>query len=192
MWPWEHVAVAYVLYSLYCRLRSRSPGAGPVLVLAFGAVLPDLVDKPLAWTFALVPQGYSVAHSVLVAPLLLAAVAAVCARLRRPTFAVAFAVGHLSHLVGDVVYPVVEGEGLAFEAVLWPLVTLPAYEVRRSAVERALYYLARHVHRVLEHGVGPLVAFELGLVAAVLGLWLSDGAPVLREAVRAAAVRVRD
>ena len=49
MWPWEHLAFGYVLYSLGVRtLRGRTPRGPPVLVLAVATQVPDLLDKPLA------------------------------------------------------------------------------------------------------------------------------------------------
>jgi len=58
MWPWEHLAFAYVLVSGYYRLAWRSrPTDAAAIVIAVGAVLPDLIDKPLAWGSACFPRA---------------------------------------------------------------------------------------------------------------------------------------
>ena len=50
MWPWGHLGVAYLLYSLYSRGRfRRPPRPEPTLAVVFGSQFADLVDKPLAW-----------------------------------------------------------------------------------------------------------------------------------------------
>ena len=68
MWPWEHVAFGYVLYSLGSHaIRREPPAEWTVFALGLGTLVPDLVDKPLSWSLGLFPTGYSVAHSALVA-----------------------------------------------------------------------------------------------------------------------------
>ena len=60
MWPWEHLAFGYLLWSLWLRARGRSlPGDWEALVLVFATQLPDLVDKPLAWQLGVLPGGRS-------------------------------------------------------------------------------------------------------------------------------------
>lgn len=48
MWPWEHLAISYLAYSLLGRLAWRRPRPlrEPPSV-TFGTQFPDLVDKPL-------------------------------------------------------------------------------------------------------------------------------------------------
>ena len=48
MWPWEHLAIGYLAYSLLGRLAwRRPPTVGTAITVAFGTQFPDLVDKPL-------------------------------------------------------------------------------------------------------------------------------------------------
>lgn len=68
MWPWEHLAVGYIGYSLSVRLAGRGvPRPRPVVALAVGTQFPDLVDKPLSWTLGVLPSGHSLAHSLFAA-----------------------------------------------------------------------------------------------------------------------------
>lgn len=181
MWPWEHIAFGYLLYSLAVHLVGRrSPSGGEAFVLAFATVFPDLVDKPLSWTFGLFPSGYSVMHSVFVAPALALAVTAVAGRYDRPELGLAFGAGYASHLLGDVVYPLFSGGGLSPSKLLWPVVELPAYESEYGFVQRATYYFLEYADRLLELEFGPLLLFELSLVLLVFGLWMYDGAPGVR------------
>ncbi|MFC6724741.1 metal-dependent hydrolase, partial [Halobium palmae] len=76
MWPWEHVAVGYIAYSLLSRTPvARRPGRRESVAVVLGALGPDLIDKPLSWGLGLFADGYSMGHSVFFAvPLALAAV----------------------------------------------------------------------------------------------------------------------
>lgn len=67
MWPWEHLAFGYVLFSLLVRIGRRRPDDASVYLLVLFTQFPDLVDKPLAWTFGILLSGLSVGHSVFVA-----------------------------------------------------------------------------------------------------------------------------
>ncbi|WP_324665357.1 metal-dependent hydrolase [Haloarcula sediminis] len=174
MWPWGHAAVAYLLCSLYLRTRyGRLPTAGLVLPLALGTQFPDLVDKPLAWTFGILPSGRAGAHSLLVAiPLL----AILWQRFDGPTERRAwagFATGYLVHLATDGVYALVAGEfgGLAY--LLWPVLSLPAYEESAGILA---HFLAADPT--------PELLVELLLFAAATLLWAVDGAPGLRAVAR--------
>lgn len=180
MWPWEHLAVGYVLFSLACRgLRSVRPGDGSAVLLALSTQAPDLVDKPLAWGLGVLPSGQSLGHSVFVA-IPVALLAVVLGRGRRhPTAGVAIAVGYLSHLLSDVVYPVLRGDALDWAAVLWPLVEVtPDPQVRLA--ERLQALLTRLVDGLSPGDLVLYVGFEVILLSAAFGLWVADGRPGLR------------
>ncbi|MFC4249133.1 metal-dependent hydrolase [Natribaculum luteum] len=179
MWPWEHLAVAYVGCSIVTRVVfGRSPTASEALLVAFGSQFPDLVDKPLAWQFGVLPSGVSLAHSIFLAgPVSLAAVA-VAWLTRRPVAGVAFAIGWLSHLVGDVYYPLVYANGYSWDVVLWPM--RPAATSPSVGFARQFW---TYFDRYLEFLVSPEGMTYLGLEVAVLGgaalLWVFDGTPGL-------------
>ncbi|WP_135823748.1 metal-dependent hydrolase [Halorussus ruber] len=182
MWPWEHVAFGYLLVSLYSHVvRGKSPDGRLALAAGLGALFPDLVDKPLSWTFGVFPSGYAVAHSAYVFPTFAVALWLVLRYRGAPSLAVAFVVGHFSHLVGDVVYPFLLGDELAVSAVLWPVVTRPASPTEAGLLARTLYYLREWLVRLWALELGPLLLFELALVGVVVAVWLYDGAPVFAE-----------
>jgi hypothetical protein len=169
MWPWGHLAVGYICFSVYCRGRSGLPPASlPALAAAFGSQFPDLVDKPLAWTFAVLPNGRSLAHSLLVAAVVLTVVVALARRVRRPLVGVGFAVGYVSHSLADALSPAIEGDVVDLGYLAWPLVPAVEYETEQSFVA---HFMA------LEPS--PMLAFELVLVVAAVLLWRADGYPGL-------------
>jgi membrane-bound metal-dependent hydrolase YbcI (DUF457 family) len=102
MWPPEHVAIAYLLYHACVGVRSDVGVRGvPVLILLFGSLFPDLVDKPLAWYLGALPTGRTLTHSLLVLVPLSIVVYLLARRHGRDEYGVAFAVGALSHSLID-------------------------------------------------------------------------------------------
>ena len=180
MWPWEHLAFGYLLYSAATRATDGSPPTGPAVVLvALGTQAPDLIDKPLAWVFDLVPVAYAVGHSALSVVPVLVGVALLAARRApdRVELVAAYAVGHLSHLVGDVIYPALMGRGLHVGRVLWPLVRLEPTEGRSGVLDHLVPFALRYLDQLHALEQGPLVVVQIGLVVGVFVVWLLDGAP---------------
>lgn len=182
MWPWEHLAVAYVCYSLFSRVvLGRVPSRLEVFVVAFTSQLPDLVDKPLAWAFDVLPSGATLAHSVFVAAPGSVLALGLAVRYRRPGIGVAVAVGWLTHLLTDVLYPVAYDGSIRPEYVLWPLV--PASPpLLEGLVGNVSLYGRRYVDYLLSPDGVLYLAFELALLVGALVLWLADGAPGLPRA----------
>jgi membrane-bound metal-dependent hydrolase YbcI (DUF457 family) len=177
MWPWEHAAFGYLLYSGGLHVwRRAGPGGPAALVLVLATQLPDVVDKPLSWLFGLFPSGFSVAHSIFVAvPLILAVIVATQQR-RRPELGIAFAVGYGSHLVGDVVAPLRDGDSIELSRVLWPLVTQSPYDHDYGLVGRTVVYLEALVSTL--GAADPIVlVLYLALPVAALLFWIADGRP---------------
>lgn len=170
MWPWGHAAVAYLAYRLAIPLvpgasaridRRRIHGA-PLLALAAGTALPDVVDKPLAWTLAVLPTGRSLAHSLVTAAVVVAAVVWVARRRNRVPEAGAFALGWVVHSLSDGVAAVVAGDWGGLSYLLWPVFPSPAYETDQS-------FLAHLRDLSLTTGV----AVELALVAVAGAVFLA-------------------
>lgn len=175
MWPWGHFAVAYLLYSLYARGRfRRPPRPAPALAVAVGSQLPDLIDKPLAWWFGVLPSGRSLAHSLLFAAGLLAVVYIVAFVLDRVETATAIAVGHLSHLATDLPPRVAFGFPFGSEYLLWPVLTPRTFWYRERVFDPPA---------VVESVAGPLLdpatffTLQVVLFGLALALWVIDGRP---------------
>ena len=172
MLPWGHLAVGYLVYSLGYRLRTGVPPEGlAVISLAVGTQFPDLIDKPLAWTFRILPSGRSLGHSLLFAVALGAVVWELGRRYDHRPAAGAFLVGHLSHIVADVLPAVRATQWWQVGALLWPIV--PAYQYPRELDRGILAFLLG-----LDLAALPLI----GVVGSVfaLGLWVFDGLPGVR------------
>src|SRR6056297_3162505 len=104
MMPWTHAVVAYIGFSLASHVISRTaPTTRETALLAVGALLPDLIDKPLAWQLGVLQGGRTLGHSIFTAVPLSAAAVVVAARRGRPRLGLAFAAGYLLHLPGDIV-----------------------------------------------------------------------------------------
>ncbi|WP_129112749.1 metal-dependent hydrolase [Halegenticoccus tardaugens] len=177
MLPWGHVAFGYLLYSLGIRRRT---GVGPdgLAALAVGTQFPDLIDKPLSWTFGVLPSGRSFGHSVFVACAVVALALWLGRRYDRRAAGAAFAGGHVTHLVADSLYPLADGRIGDVTYLLWPVVPADEVEHGLSFVE---FFLALEAT--------PTLLFELALFAVAAGVWLRDGSPGLR-ALRSGAARL--
>lgn len=183
MLPWGHAAFGYLLYSLWRRRETGTTPAGvAVVALAVGTQFPDLIDKPLSWTFALLPTGRSLAHSAFFLALVGFVVLIAAHRYGQATAGRAFLFGYASHLVADALYPVANGDFHDPVYVLWPLVS-QAPEEGRSFVA---FFLGLDLTSTF--------AFELLLTGVALLRWWADGAPglgVLRAGVRRSIVPER-
>ena len=169
MWPWGHLAVGYLVYSGLSRWRfGRLPGSVATLAVAFGTQLPDLVDKPLAWTVSVLASGRSLAHSLLTAVVVCGFVVWYARRTDHSTIGVAFAVGYLSHPFADGMLSFVAGDFPDLTYLVWPLLDLPPYETEQS--------FAAHL---LSIEVTPFFLFQLVLVALAFVVWDRDGRPGL-------------
>ena len=182
MLPWEHAAIAYVLYSGYSRVRyGRPPDGWAVLVVLFASQLPDLIDKPLAWQFGLLPSGRSLAHSIFVGVPLSAAAIHLARKRGRPEQGSAFAIGYLSHLATDAV-PLYPGASPNFGSILWPLVGQGQWSHTQGVFfDRITGILVGNVPSILELEPSLNLLVGLAMVAAMLLIWILDGAPGIRE-----------
>lgn len=171
MLPWGHAAVGYLIYSLAARLENRHPPDGwAVVALGFGTQFPDLVDKPLAWSFGILVAGRSLAHSVLTLTAVAVVLLYVARRRGHETVARAFLVGYATHLATDAVDPLWYGNYDALRYLLYPLVAVPTPERDYGIVEF-----------FLNLKLTPLVSVGLVLAGLALGQWVRDGLPGLAE-----------
>lgn len=91
MLPTAHIASALLASRLLGLERAR---AAAIL----GALVPDMIDKTLAWVLGAVPTARHIGHTPLVAGALAAALRALSGRAR----ASAFVIAYLAHLLGDL------------------------------------------------------------------------------------------
>ena len=170
MWPWAHAALGYLLYTLYLRVHRRTrPSGWPVVALGVGTQLPDLVDKPLAWYLSVLPYGRTLAHSLFVAVPVVLLVWWVAARRDEEPVGLAFAVGYLSHLLGDSLYGILTQQWSDLFFLVWPLAAPPETET------------VGLIAHLCDIDGEPFFLFGLSLTVAVLALWNYHGRPGLGE-----------
>lgn len=186
MWPWEHALFAYLLYSIASHLVfRRSPNGPTALAVVVASVTPDLIDKPLAWEFGVFSSGYALAHSVFFAvPLSIAAVI-VARRVGRGPIGYGFAVGYLSHLVGDLI-PIYAEEGeLLWYPILWPFGDGSTTDHSQGLLDRFtelfVPYVTNFHGELLASELTFYTLFQLSLAALGIFLWILDGMPPLRD-----------
>lgn len=184
MWPWDHLAVGYVVYSLVRRLARRPPGdALTVGFVIVGSQLPDLIDKPLGWVLGVLPSGVSLAHSLFFAVPVCLAVGLWRTHAGRPDDGLAFGLAYLAHLPADAFYPLLLGSEAKTWLFLWPVT--PGEHTSPTDVT---LYLADLVGAFLEVLSGPagayIIGLEVGTVTLAFVLWAADGLPGV-ELVRA-------
>ncbi|NHN46659.1 metal-dependent hydrolase [Halostella sp. JP-L12] len=167
MWPWGHLAVGYLLFAATSRRRrARPPDGAETILIALGTQFPDLIDKPLAWSVGVLPNGRSLAHSVFVAALVVALVLWLARRAGAPTLGGAFGLGYASHLAADALPALLYGVPSDLAFLAWPVLPPVEYDTTQSFVAHFA-------------GIEPTPFFlaQVGLTAAALVVWLRDGAP---------------
>lgn len=137
MLPLGHLAFAYLWYAAYAAIGThRLPARLALVPLAIGSQFPDLIDKPLAYLEVL-RYGRSLAHSLFTFTICSLAVWWVTTRLHgrwtaeslperlRIVTPAAFALGYLSHLLGDTYEFLLTGDLWAARFLVYPLVSVP-------------------------------------------------------------------
>ncbi|MDS0221654.1 metal-dependent hydrolase [Haloarcula sp. S1AR25-5A] len=164
MYPEGHFLLAAVPLTAYTVARWRRLPSGPmVLLLLVATQLPDIIDKPLAWTFAILPSGRMLAHSLVVCLPLLSVLVLLAARRGYGQQAVVFSAAYLSHIAGDF-YPVLRlgTEYYFFPNLFWPL--LPANPDREAS-------FAAHAPDSLFSLLVPLVVLGLAASYSVIAVY---------------------
>ena len=161
MLPAGHLAAAYLLW-VSLGPRFEGPFDRSVWkVLLVGGLLPDLVDKPLAWGLDVLPASRALGHSLLFLVPLLLIVALFARRAGQVTAAAALAVGALSHVLLDNL-PVLWNPDESAASLLWPVTTVESQAG------------APAVGSVLRDTLGePYLWAELVLVVVAVGVWYS-------------------
>ncbi len=178
MWPWGHLGVAYLLYAGYTHIKEGRPPRGlPVVAVVLGSQVADLIDKPLSWV-GLLSSGRSLAHSAVFAGVLITLAVALGSRWRRLDVAVAFSIGHVSHLLADLPPRLLLGYPFGTEFLYWPFLDGPIFGYNQQVFEPP---------SIVETVVTPLTdrtvfrAFEWLLFVVAALWWYRDGCPGLRK-----------
>ena len=167
MWPWGHLAVAYLLYSAFTQTKdSHSPSGLAVFALALGSQFPDLIDKPLGWSLSVLPGGRTLAHSVFLAAILIPLVYVFASKYNQSESATAFSLGYIVHLLTDIPPSVLTGDVEELTFLFWPVLEQPEYEEVESILEGFLRY-----------SMGSYEWAQLALVALAIIVWYRDGWP---------------
>jgi len=158
---WVHAAVAYLVYRGISFGRSgRRPNDSIVIALVVGALLPDLVDKPLSFVFTSLPSR-SVTHSIFIAAIVVSAVLYATRRMDSSDIGTAYVLGYASHLVTDLIDPLfIPEEPIAF--LMWPILT----DYHHIGGPGELLALVR---------LTPYVVGQTIITLLAVALWFGDG-----------------
>ena len=175
MLPWGHLSVAYICYVGWLKLRDDVEGTRlTLLAVAVGSQFPDLVDKPLAWTVAVLPSGRSLAHSLITAAVVLTVGYWIGCRIEREAEVTAFGIGYVSHSVADlspwVLIGLAQGNLAQLQEItylLWPFLRAKPYLLDPSFLKVALSLRPT-----------PYLLSQIALAGVVL--WFAFGAPGIR------------
>jgi len=119
-------------------------------------------------------------HSLFVAVPVVTVVWVVTRRRNRAPLGVAFGIGYLSHLPGDVVYPYLTDGVLGWRFLLWP--AIPADNtVRTEVLGRGVELVGEYVAFLGTPRALGYLGVEAVLIGTALALWYADGLPVLSE-----------
>ena len=172
MWPMGHVAVAYLCLVTYDRFRSTDLSIdGPtVLILVFGSLFPDIVDKPLAWYLGVLPTGRSLGHSLLFLLPLCLVVAIIARNRNRIAWAIAFAIGVITHVFLDAL-PILWDSTASADFLLYPLIAVEPYEDDTAPGVIELFVNSLY---------DPYFLVEFPLLAIALYVWYRRGFPGIK------------
>jgi hypothetical protein len=189
MWPWDHLAFGYLLYLILGAPNPRSQRDDlTFLVLAIGTQLPDLIDKPLAWSLGLLPSGLSLGHSAVFLAILIPIAVSVSNRYGRPELAGALVTGVASHLIGDVLFALLIGSPRPYQFLFWP--AIPTAQETSVGFGLAIGEEWSNYIRFLSTSRGALYLFlNLTFNAMALVVWILDGTPGMKAVRRWAAAR---
>jgi hypothetical protein len=173
MWPWGHLAVAYLSYVIVVRLRGENQQYLPLVAVIIGSQLPDIVDKPLAWSFEILPAGRSLMHSLITVLLVVTVVYWVSQRFQRENIAIGLGIGMVSHILVDpdpsVVIGLLQGQWSQSQwmmYLLWPLLPVPPYPSDLSFIQVFLSFR-----------LNPFEIFEFILFAVAVIVWIRSDTP---------------
>ncbi|MFP9193832.1 metal-dependent hydrolase [Natrialbaceae archaeon A-CW1-1] len=182
MMPWEHVIIGYVGYSLFVHaVYGDSPTGRETAVIVFASILPDLIDKPLAWEFSVFETGYALGHSVFFAIPLSLVIGFLTYRRGHPRLGWAFGIGYLLHLPADVLPPNMRDDSIPIERLLWPVQTSDPVAEPERLRDGFLDSLWAYLSQLYTLDQSPYTQAVIGFMIFGFVLWLYDGMPIVRD-----------
>jgi hypothetical protein len=120
--PVEHFIIVFLpAVAVVLLIDQRIPSRGFVGVVFVGSQFPDLIDKPLAHYFGVIPSGRVFMHSLPIALPFLAMVLWYGLWTHRSRLSVVFVVAHLSHLFADNYHSLRASPPSVPTDLLWPI-----------------------------------------------------------------------
>lgn len=165
-----HAAIAYLCWAGTERGGVEAPPNDvATIAVVLGALFPDLIDKPLAWHFAVLPTGRSLAHSLLVLFPLVLVVVVVAKRRGRPSWGLAFGIGAISHPLVDAA-PILWRDDGSIAFLFYPLTSVEPYREEGPPSVWALF----------TDSLGdPYFLLEFVLLGIAIAVWYRRGMPGL-------------
>ncbi|MFC6864124.1 metal-dependent hydrolase [Halomicroarcula sp. GCM10025817] len=198
MLPPAHLAIGYLAYSSYTRVRGRTPTSLGALFVVVGAMFPDIIDKPLQWSGLLI-DGRTAGHSLLIGgPIVFLVGLWLYRRTGDGDALVALCASWLLHPIADGInYPFQGTVGTDFEElsfVVWPVeISGPAVVELLSFNQTVATLMAQKPEWAATNlPSGPdlrsaLLLFQLCVTGVAAVVWIWDGGPGL-SLVRTATV----
>lgn len=190
MLPPAHLAIGYLAYSSYTRIRGRTPTSIGALFVVVGAVFPDLIDKPLQWSGLLI-DGRTAGHSLLIGgPIVFLVGFWLYRRTGNGDALVALCASWLLHPIADGInYPFQGTVATDFEEmsfIVWPVeVSGPAVVELLSFNQTVAALMAQKPEWAAANlPSGPdlrwaLLLFQLCVSGVAVVVWIWDGSPGL-------------
>jgi len=125
VFPPEHFLVAFIPLLTYIIVRDKQfPDRRFVAVVFAGTQFPDLIDKPLAYQFGIIPSGRVFMHSLPTAIPVLLVVGFYGWKTNRVRLGAAFVFSHLSHLLADNRRMLIQQNPQIPPELLWPFASI--------------------------------------------------------------------
>lgn len=193
MLPPTHLSLGYLFYSAYLRISARRPDALGVVLITIGAVLPDIIDKPLQ-LIGFFSAGRTIGHSLILGiPAITLLGFLLYQRTEDVKYPFALMISYVVHPLADAInYPLqgtlaTDFEEMAF--LVWPIDVSGEAIVEALSINKAIFrvisqkpaWTATHLPagEELSH---LLRVFELCVTVIAIVVWNSDGKPGLQEA----------
>lgn len=183
MWPWGHLAFGYILFTVYHRVRFSIPPSGfVVLSLVFGTQFPDIVDKPLAYWFHVIPEGRLFAHTLTFAVPLSIILFVIGIQTKNREYIQAFIFGWYSHILADSWKGLITLNFERLSFLLWPILEAPDYpsDSLTDHLNKLILNLQNvNIDSILSGRSGGFI-YQLIFFFIVLAIWILEGYPGLK------------